>query len=139
MLSDHPPKNYYYIYYILLESFSHQHQLMVFHRSLSDNKCHQVSRTLLSIQAIFNNAVIWIVSTRPPTYKPPRPLDNPLVTVPKEPITISTIVTFMIHSFFNSLATSGYLSFFSHSFSFVLWSAGTSKSTILQVLLFCCC
>ena len=27
-----------------------------------------------------------------------------------------------------------YLSFFSHSFSFILWSAGTAKSTILQVL-----
>ena len=32
------------------------------------------------------------------------------------------------------LARSRYLSFFSHSFSFILWSAGTAKSTILQVL-----
>ena len=29
-----------------------------------------------------------------------------------------------------------YLSFFSHSFSFILWSARTAKSTILQVLFF---
>ena len=36
--------------------------------------------------------------------------------------------------FFNSLARSRYLSFFSHSFSFILWSAGTAKSTILQIL-----
>ena len=36
--------------------------------------------------------------------------------------------------FFNSLARSKYLSFFSHSFSFILWSAGTAKSTILQIL-----
>ena len=28
------------------------------------------------------------------------------------------------------------LSFFSHSFSFILWSAGTAKSTILHVLFF---
>ena len=42
----------------------------------------------------------------------------------------------MFHSFFNSLARSRYLSFFSHSFSFILWSAGTAKSTILQVLFF---
>ena len=33
----------------------------------------------------------------------------------KAPITIGTIVIFMFHSFFNSLARSRYLSFFSHS------------------------
>ena len=42
----------------------------------------------------------------------------------------------MFHSFFNSLARSRYLSFFSLSFRFILWSAGTAKSTILQVLFF---
>ena len=47
------------------------------------------------------------------------------------------IVTFMFHSFlFNSLARSRYLSFFSQSFSFILWSAGTAKSTILQIFFF---
>ena len=40
----------------------------------------------------------------------------------------------MFQSFFNSLARSWYLSFFSHSFSFILWSAGIAKSTILQIL-----
>ena len=39
----------------------------------------------------------------------------------------------MFHSFFNSFARSRYLSFFSLSFGFVLWSAGTANSTILQV------
>ena len=43
-------------------------------------------------------------------------------------------VTFISHSFFNSLARSRYLSFFSLSFNFTLWSAGTWKSIILQVL-----
>ena len=42
----------------------------------------------------------------------------------------------MFHSFFNSLARSRNLSFFSHSFSFILWSAGTEWSTILLVLFF---
>ena len=60
----------------------------------------------------------------------------PLVTVSKAPITIGIIVTYMFHSFFNSLARSKYLSFFSHSFSFILWSAETAKSTILQILFF---
>ena len=109
---------------------------MAFHWSLSDSKSLLVSRTLLSILAVLSNAVIWIVSTRPPTSKSSRSFNNPLLTVPKAPITIGTIVIFMFYSFFNSLARSRYLSFFSHSFSFILWSAGTAKSTILQILLF---
>ena len=107
---------------------------MVFHWSLSDSKAPQVSRTRLSILAVLSNAVVWIVSTRPLTSKSSRPFNNPLVTVPNAPITIGTIVTFMFHSFFNSLARSRYLSFFSLSFTFILWSTGTAKSTILQIL-----
>ena len=38
--------------------------------------------------------------------------------------------------FFNSLARSKYLSFFSHSFNFTLWSVGTAKSTIPRALFF---
>ena len=109
---------------------------MVFHWRLSDSKSSQVSRTLLSILDVFNNAVVWMVSTRSPTSKSSRSFNNPLVTVPKAPITIDIIVTFMFHSFFNSLARSRYLSLFSHSFSFILWSAGTAKSTILQIFFF---
>ena len=107
------------------------------HWSLSDSKSPQVSRTRLRILAVLSNAVVWIVSTRPPTSKSSRPFNNLLVIVPKAPITIGTIVTFMFHSFFNSLARSRYLSFFSLSFRFILWSAGTAKSTILQILFFC--
>ena len=109
---------------------------MVFHWSFSDSKSSQVSRTLLSILAVLSNAVVWMVSTRPPTSKSSSPFSNPLVTVPNVPITIGIIVTCMFHSFFNSLARSRYLTFFSYSFSFILWSAGTAKSTILQVLFF---
>ena len=111
---------------------------MVFHWSLSDSKSPQVSRTLLSILAVLNNYVVWMVSTRPPNSNSPSPFSNPLVTVLKAPITIGIIVTFMFHSFFNSLARSWYLSFFSHSFSFIQWSAGTAKSTILKILCFFC-
>ena len=42
----------------------------------------------------------------------------------------------MFHSFFNSLAKSRYLSFFSFSFNFTRWSPGTSKSPFQQVLFF---
>ena len=50
---------------LFTQSFSHQHYPMVFHWSLSDSKSPQVSRTLLSILAVLNNAVVWMVSTRP--------------------------------------------------------------------------
>ena len=72
---------------------------MVFHWSLSDNKSPQPSRTLLSIPAVLNNAVVWTVSTYPPTSKSSNPFNSPLVTPPKPPITISIIVTFTSHRF----------------------------------------
>ena len=77
---------------------------MVFHWSLSDIKSPQVSRTLLSILAVLNSAVVWTVSTRPPTSKSSSPFSNPLVTVPNTPITIGIIVTCMFHSFFQFLS-----------------------------------
>ena len=58
------------------------------------------------------------------------PFTNPLVTVPSAKIIIGITVTFMFHSFFSSLARYRYLSLFSLSFNFTLWSAGTAKSTI---------
>ena len=109
---------------------------MFFPWSLSDGKSHQVFRTLPCILAVLKNAVVWIVSTRPPTSTSPSPFNNPSASVPKSPITIGRIVTYMFHSFFNSLARSRYSSFFSHSFSFILWSSWTAGSTILQVLFF---
>ena len=54
---------------------------MVFHWSFSDNKSPQVSRTLLSILAVFNNAVVWMVSTCPPTSKSSSPFNSPLVII----------------------------------------------------------
>ena len=123
---------YYYYYYYLL--------IRVFHISVSwwsfTVFWMTVSRILLCSLAILNNAVIWKVSTRPPTSKSPSSFNNPFVTEPKAPITIGIIVICMFQRFFNSQARSRYLSFFSHSFSFILWSAGTAKSTILQVLFF---
>ena len=110
---------------------------MVFHWSLSDSMSPQVSRTRLRILTVLSSAVVWIVSTRPPTSKSSKPFNNPLDIMPNAPITIGTIVTFMFHSLFVfSLARSRYLSFFSLSFRFIPWTAGTAKSTILQILFF---
>ena len=54
-----------------------------FHWNPSGSKSPQISRTLLSILAVFNNDVVWIVSIRPPSSKSSSPFNNPLVTVTK--------------------------------------------------------
>ena len=108
---------------------------MVFLWELSDSKSSQVSSILLGILTVLNNAV-WMVSIRPLISKSSSPCTNTWVTVPKAPVMIGITVTFMFHNFFDSLARSRHLSFFSLSFSFILWSAGAAKSTILQVLFF---
>ena len=71
---------------------------MVSHWSLIDNKSPQVSRTLLSILADLNNAIVWMVSSSPLIFKSFSPCTNPLVTVPRAPIKIGIIVTFMFPS-----------------------------------------
>ena len=105
---------------------------MVSYWSLSDSKSPQVSRTLLSIMVDLNIAVVSMVSTRPLISKSSSPCTNPLGTVRRPPNT--TGVTFMFHNLFNSLARSRCLAFFPLSFDFTLWSAGTAKFTIQQVL-----
>ena len=72
----------------------------------------------LSILAVLNNAIVWIVSSRPSTSKSSRTFNNPLVIVLNAPITIGT----------SSLSCSTAFS--------ILWSTGTAKSTILQILFF---
>ena len=110
---------------------------MVFHWTLSDSKSLQVCRTLLSILIDQNNnAVVWMVSTLPVISKSVSPCTNPFVTVPRAAITIAITVIFIFHSFFNSLARERYLFLFLLSFSFILWSAGTAKSTIQQIPFF---
>ena len=86
--------------FFLLGSFSHQRKVVVFYWSLSDSKSSQVSRTLLCIQTDLNNAIMWMVSTRPFISKTSRPCTNPLVTIPSVPITIGITITFKFYSFF---------------------------------------
>ena len=77
--------------------------MRVFHISVSwwsFTRVWVTTRTLLSILAVLNNIVVWIVSTRLPTSKSSSPFNNYLVTVSKAPITIGTIVTLMFDSFF---------------------------------------
>ena len=106
---------------------------MVFHWSLSDRKSLQVYRTLRKILTDLNNAVVSSHLLISKTFSSGM---SPLPTVSRAPITICSWVTFMFQGFFNCLQNSRYLYYFSISFSFNLWSAGTSKSTIQQVLFF---
>ena len=106
---------------------------MDFHWSLCDIKSPEVSRTLLSI---LNNAVVWMVSTQPPTSKSSSPFNNPLVTVPKASIRIGIIVTSLFHSFFQFPRKVEVLILHFTFFQFNMRSARTAKSTILQVVFF---
>ena len=65
-----------------------------------------------SILTVLNNVIVWIVSPRPPASVSSSPFNNPLVTVPKAPITVGIIVTFMFHSFSISLQGLGTYSSF---------------------------
>ena len=90
-------RNTYHYYYLLLVSFSHQRELMVFYWSLSDTKSPQVSRTLSILTILID---VWMVSNHPLISKSSAPFNNPLVVLPRAPITIDIRVTFMSHSFF---------------------------------------
>ena len=135
VLLSYPPNCYCYYHYYYWEFFTSAFSTGVWvTASLLDIKSPQVSRSFLSILDDLNNTVVWTVFTHPVFSKSSNPCTNPLLTVPRAPITIGIIVTFMFHSFFHSQARPRYLSLFSHSFNFTLWSTETAKSTILQVL-----
>ena len=106
---------------------------MVFQWRLSDSKSPQVSGILLSALADLNNAVVWIVSIRPPSSNFSSPLSKPLETILRAPITTGITVNLMFHCSFSSQARSKYLSFCLFSLLFTLWSAWTAKSSIRQV------
>ena len=116
--------------------FFYQRSLMVSHRTLSDSKSLQDSRTLLSILSDLNNAAVWIVSICSLISQPSSPFINPLGIVLSALITIGITIILMFY-FFSSLAISRYLSLFSLSLNFTQWFARTENFTIQQVLIFC--
>ena len=90
----------------------------------------------ISIQADVNNVVVWMVYFHPLITKSSNAFINPLLTVQSTPTRIAITVTFTFHRFFDSLARSMYLTFFSFSFNFTQWSARTEKSTIQEGFFF---
>ena len=103
---------------------------MVSHWCLSDDNSHQVSRSLLSMQADLYNAVVLMISTWRFIFKSSSPCTYHFRILPSSQIIIGINVILMFHRFFSSLARSWYLSFLSLSFNFTLWSAETAESTI---------
>ena len=69
---------------------------MVSRWGLSDCKSLQVFGSLLSILADLNSAAVWVASICPLIFKSSCPCINPLVTVPRAPVTISITDTFSI-------------------------------------------
>ena len=101
---------------------------MVFHWNLSDSKSPQVSW--------ITNAVVWMVSARPPISTFSSPFTYPLVTIQSAPFIIGITETFMFHNYFSPLVRSKYLYLFSFSLIFSLQSAVLAKFIILHVFFF---
>ena len=85
---------------------------MVFNWSLIDSKSPQATRILLSILADLIIAVVRMVSIHPLISMSSSPCTNPLVTVPRAPITICITVTLIFHSFFFSSLVGFFISLF---------------------------
>ena len=66
---------------------------MVFHFSLSDSKFPQISRTLLSIPANLNNAIICVASTCPLISISSNLFTDPLEIIPSAPITMASLLS----------------------------------------------
>ena len=106
---------------------------------MSDSKSPHVSRTLLSIMADLNKAVLWMVSTSPLISKSSSLITNPLVTVPRTSVTVGITVIFMPYSFFSYMARPKYLPFFSLFFrvySMVSQDHKVNNSASLFVVVF---
>ena len=90
------------------------------HRSLSDNKSPQVSRTLISILADLISAVVWIEWILPLISNSSSVFSRHLRSFSRAQTTISVTVTLVFHTFFSSPARSKHLfsfhfiSFFPH-------------------------
>ena len=104
--------------------------LMVLHWSLSESKSPPVTRTLLSILADLNNAVVWMISDCPLIFNSSSPLTKPLGNVTSALIIIGITVTFMFHCFFLVFGKFQVLVSLSFRLIFTQWPAGTDKSAI---------
>ena len=107
---------------------------MVFHWRRSDRNSSQISNTLFHILADLNNAVVWMVSSRPLHFMYSSSCSNLLVTVHRTRFTFGITVTIMFHNVFNSLLRSRYLSLFFTQSYLVLNTFLTQSLLVLDSL-----
>ena len=101
--------------------------------NLNDGKSSQDSRTLLTIPANLCNAVVWMVSARPPISNSSNLFTKSLGTVPSAPITIGITVTIIFHSYFSGLTRSKYLTHISFFF-FLLCGLPRRQSSLFGLV-----
>ena len=112
----------------LLGSFSHQCQLIVFHWSVSDGLSPRLSRTLLSILANINNVAVLMILILPLISNSASSLLSPWGLFQLHQLLLVSLSPYST-AFFRTLVGSKYLSIFSISFIFTLWSMGIATST----------
>ena len=100
------------------------------------SELQQVSSNLQDSSQYSGWSSKWMFITCLQISKSSSSFTNPLGIVLSTPTTIGITVTFMFDSFFSSLARFSCLALFSSSFSFTLWSAGTTNSPIRQFLVY---
>ena len=110
---------------------------MIFHWSLSYRKSPQVFMTLFSNPSDLNNAVVWMVSTRPLISKFSSPCTNSLVNVRRAPIIIGMNVPqfFQLPSKVELLIL---LFTFFQFYSVVSWDCKVHNFS-RSFFFFCCC
>ena len=100
--------------------------------SLSDSKCRQVVRNFLSILANLNNAVVWMVSSRPLISKSISPCANPLATVLRAPTLTDITISFIFHRFFQFPSKVEILYFSFRFLSILLWGQPRQQSPLFS-------
>ena len=119
------------LYFLTLTSFSHQRKLMVFDWSLWQLVTSSLRDSLLSILLDFNNAVVCMVSARSPIPNPFNPLSKAFGDcIKRANYNWSSCHPYVIQLYL-------YLSPFSFSLVFTVWSPGTASSLCLFVVFFC--
>ena len=128
--------HYYYYNFFTLSIVFHPSSSWIFFTGVWMIESLLKSPGLSSVFWLIYIAIVWMVSIRPLISKSSSLLSQFFVDCTEHSNYNWYHRHLHIPLFFNSLSRSTYLSLFSLSFSFTLWSTRTAKSTIQQVLFF---
>ena len=132
--------NFISVFFIKILVYYH-YSLQVFHTSVSWWSFTEVWVTATLLKSLGLCSVFWrlltMLKAHPLISISFNPFTKPLWIIPSTPITIGITIIFRFHSFFSSLAKSKYLSLFSFSLIFTLWSADSKVHYVAGSLFFC--